>query len=70
VPAFLDRRRDVFGEPRAEHANAVPLGLRGPFVVGVLPRPQHGDGKNGEFRTVVPRLTLLWVGSNKSDDRY
>src|SRR6266851_3370588 len=33
VRAFLNRRRDVFGEPRTEHADAMPLGLRGPFVV-------------------------------------
>ncbi len=44
VRAFLNRRRDVFGEPRAEDANAVPLGLRGPFVVSVLPRPLRRDG--------------------------
>jgi len=25
---FLDRRRDVFGEPRAEHTDAMPFGLR------------------------------------------
>ena len=30
VRTFLDRRRDVLGEPRAEHANAIPLGLRVP----------------------------------------
>ncbi len=36
------------------------LGLRGPFVVGVLPRALRRDGKNGELRAVVvPRLTLL-----------
>ncbi len=70
VRAFLDRRRDVFGEPRAEHANAVPLGFRRPFVVGVLPRPLRGDGKNGELRAVVvPRLTLLRVCADEADDR-
>ena len=57
VRASLDRRRDVIGEPRAEHAHAMPLGLRRPFVVGVLPRPLRRDGKNGELRAVgVPRL--------------
>ena len=71
VRAFFDRRRDVFGEPRAKHADAVPLGLRGPLVVGVLPRPLRGDGKNGELRAVVvPRLTLLRVCSDEADDRY
>jgi hypothetical protein len=53
------------------NADAMPLGFRGPFVVGVLPRPLRGDGKNGELRTVViPRLTLLRVRSNKPDDRH
>src|SRR5260370_41489568 len=71
VRTFLDRRRDVFGEPRAEHANAMPLGLRRPFVVGVPPRPLRGDGKNGELRTVVvPRLTLLRVCADEAGDRY
>ena len=71
VRTFLDRRRDVFGEPRAEHADAMPLGLRRPFVVGVLPRPLRRDGKNGELRTVVvPRLTLLRVCADEADDRY
>jgi len=71
VRAFLDRRRDVFGEPRPEHADAMPLGFRGPLVVGVLPRPLRGDGKNGELRTVVvPRLTLLRVCSDEADDRH
>src|SRR6266704_1437898 len=70
VRTFLNGRRDVFGEPRAKHADAMPLGLRGPFVVGVLPRPLTGDGKNGELRAVVvPRLTLLRVCTNEADDR-
>src|SRR5436309_6719641 len=67
---FLNRRRDVFGQPRAKHADAMPLGLRRPFVVGVLPRPLRGDGKNGELRTVViTRLTLLRVCADEADDR-
>ena len=71
VRTFLDCRRDVFGEPRAEHADAMPLGLRRPFVVGVLPRPLRGDGNNGELRAVVvPRLTLLGVCADEADDRY
>jgi hypothetical protein len=49
VRTFLDRRRDVFGEPRPKHADAMPFGLRRPFVVGVLPRPLRRDGKNGEL---------------------
>jgi PadR family transcriptional regulator PadR len=44
------------------NADTVPLGLRRPLVVGALPRPLRGDGKNGELRAVVvPRLTLLRV---------
>ncbi len=71
VRTFLDGRRDVFGEPRAEHADAMPLGLRRPFVFGVLPRSLRRDGKNGELRTVVvPRLTLLRVCADEADDRY
>jgi hypothetical protein len=50
--------------------DAMPLDFRDPFVFGVFPGALCGDGKNGEFRTVVPRLTLLRVGSNESDDRY
>src|SRR5260370_21241761 len=69
--SFLDRRRHVFGEPRPEHADAMPLRFRRPFVVGVLPRPLRGDGKNGELRTViVPRLTLLRVCADEADDRH
>ncbi len=71
VRPFFDRRCDVFGQPRAENANAMPLGFRGPFVVCVFPRPLCGDGKNGELRTVVvPRLTLFRVCADKPDDRY
>jgi hypothetical protein len=71
VRTFLDCRRDVFGEPWAEHTNAVPLGLRRPFVVGVLPRPLRGDGKYDELRAVVvPRLTLLRVCTDEADDRH
>ena len=71
VRTFLDRRRDVFGEPRAKHTDAVPLGLRGPLVVGVLPRPLRRDGQNSELRAVVvPRLTLLRVSADEADDRH
>jgi hypothetical protein len=68
--AFLDRRRDVVGKPRTEDADAVPFGFRGPLVMGVLPGALRGDGKNGELRTVVPRLTLLRVRTNKPDESY
>src|SRR5712692_5333245 len=68
---FLDRRSDVFRQPRTEHANAMPLGFRGPFVVRVLPRSLRGDGKNSELRAVVvPRLTLLRVCTDEADDRH
>ena len=70
VRALLDRSQDVLGETRTEDADAVPLGFRGPLVVGVFPRALRGDGQHGELGTVVPRLTLLRVGSNKSDEGY
>jgi hypothetical protein len=61
----------LFKELIPYNADAVPLGLRDPFVVGVLPRPLRGDGKNGELRAVVvPRLTLLRVCTNEADDRH
>jgi single stranded DNA-binding protein len=43
VVVFRPRLADVFGEPRAEHEDAVPLGLRRPLVVGVFPRPLRCD---------------------------
>ena len=70
VRPFLDRRENIFGEPRTEDRDAVPLGLRGPFVIGVLPGALCCDGENGELRTVALRLTLLRIGSNESDDCY
>src|SRR5260370_39008017 len=70
VRTFLDRRCDGLGEPRAEHADAMPVGLRRPFVVGVLPRPLRRDGKNGELRTVAFHLTLLRVRTNEPDESY
>jgi hypothetical protein len=57
--------------PIPYNADAMPLGLRRPFVVCVLPRPLRRDGKNGELRTVVvPRLTLLRVCADEPDNRY
>src|SRR5712692_11692274 len=71
VRTFLDCRCDVFGEPRPEHTDAMPLGFRGPFVVGVLLRALRRDRQNGELRAVVvPRLTLLRVCADEADDRY
>ena len=70
VRALLDRSQDMLGETGMEDRDTVPLGFRGPPVVGVLPRALRGDGQYGELRTVVPRLTLLRVGSNKSDEGY
>jgi len=43
--------------------------LSRPFVFCVFPGALCGDGKNGNS-TVVSRLKLLRVGTNKSDDRY
>ena len=71
VRTLLDRRCNVIGEPRTKHTNAMPFGLRRPFVVGVLPRPLRCDGKNGELRAVVvPRLTLLRVCADEADYRH
>jgi hypothetical protein len=70
VRSLLDRRCDIFGQSRAENTDAVPLGFRGPLLLRVLLGALRGHGKNGEFWTVVPRLTLLGVGTNKSDDGY
>jgi hypothetical protein len=70
VRAFLDRRENILGEPRTEDRDAAPLGLRGPFVIGVLPGALRSDGENGELRTVALRLTLLRIGSNEAHDRY
>jgi hypothetical protein len=67
---FLDRREHIFGEPWTEDRDAVPLGLRGPFVIGILPGALRSDGENCELRTVALRLTLLRIGSNESDDCY
>jgi len=30
-------------------ADAMPLSIKGPFVLGGLPGALRGDGKNGEF---------------------
>jgi len=48
----------------------MPLDFRDPFVFCIIRGALCSDGKNGEFQTVVPRLALLRVGPNKSDDRY
>src|SRR6202022_3880142 len=68
--AFLDGCGNSLGELRTEHTDAVPFGFRGPLVLGVLPGALRGDGKNGEFRTVVSRLALLRVRTNKPDESY
>jgi hypothetical protein len=70
MSAFLDVVENSLSQPRAKYRNAMPLDFRDPFVFCVFPRALCGDRKNGESRTVVPRLTLFGVGSNKSDDRY
>ena len=68
--AFLDRGGHMLGQPRTKYHNPMPLGLEGPFALGGLPGALCGDGKNGEFRTAVPRLALLRVGTNKPDESY
>ncbi len=54
----------------AYNRDAMPLDFRDPFVFCVFSGALCGDRKNGKSRTVVPRLTLLRVGTNKSDDRH
>jgi hypothetical protein len=66
VSSFLEVVENSLSQPRANYRNATPLDFRDPFVFCVFPGALCGDGKNGEFQTVVPRLTLLGVGSNKS----
>src|SRR5579859_3187203 len=68
--AFLDCRGHMLGQPRTKYDHPMPLGLEGPFVLGGLPGALRGDGKNGEFRTAIPRLTLFRVGTNKPDESY
>ena len=65
VRAFLDRLSDVFRKSRAEDADPVPLGLRGPLILRVLPGSLCGDQKNREFRPVAARLALPGIGTNK-----
>jgi hypothetical protein len=36
-------------------------------IIGVLPEALRGDGQDGELRTVVPRLALFGVSTNKSN---
>jgi len=68
--AFLDAVENGLGHARAKNRDAMSLDFRDPFIFCIFPRALRGDGKNGEIRAVVPRLTLLRVGSNESDDRY
>jgi len=70
MSAFLDVVENSLGQSRVKYRNAMLLDFRDPFVFCVFPGALCGDGKNGEFRTVVPRLMLLRVGTNKSDDHY
>ena len=42
----------------------VPLGLRDPLVLGVLPGTLCSERKHGELRAVVPRSPLFGIGTN------
>ena len=64
---LLDGREDVFGEARAKDRDAMPLGLRDPFVFRILPGALGSDEQYGEFRTIAARLALLWIGPDESD---
>jgi hypothetical protein len=70
VRALLDVLECELGQARAEDRGAVPLGLRRPLVLRVLPRALGGDREYGELRAVALRLTLLGVRSYETDDRY
>lgn len=70
MSSFLGVVENSLSQPRAKYPSAMPLDFRDPFVFCVFPGALCGNEKNGEFQTVVPRLVLLGVGPNKSDDRY
>ncbi len=70
VSALLDGCSNALCELRTEHADAVPLGFRGPLVLRIFPRALCGDRKHGELRTVAFRSTLLRVRTNKPDESY
>ena len=67
---LLDSGEDVLGEPGAEDRDAMPLGLRGPFVLGVFPGAPRGDREHGELRTIAFRLTLLWIRADEPNESY
>jgi hypothetical protein len=68
VGAFLDVLGHVLGEPRTKDRNAVPVGFRGPFVLGVLPGSLSGQRKHGELRSVATHLRLFLVRPDKADE--
>jgi hypothetical protein len=70
VSAFLDGVENSVGQTRAKYRDAMPLDFRDPFIFCVFPGALRGDGQDGKFRTVVPRLTLLRVCADEADDRY
>jgi hypothetical protein len=70
VRAFLDRGCNILGQPGAKDGDAVPLGIRGPLVLGVFPSALRSDGEHGELQTVAFRLTLLRVRTNEPDESY
>jgi hypothetical protein len=68
--AFLDGASHMLRQAWPEEHDAVPLGFRTPLVVGILPGALRGDGKDGEFRTAIPRLPLFRIGPNEADESY
>ena len=42
IRALLDRRCDMIGQSRTKDADAMPLGLKGPFSLGSLPGALRG----------------------------
>jgi hypothetical protein len=63
VRSFLYGFERVFGKTRAANTYAVPFGLGGPFVVGVLRRSPGSNGQNGQFRAAAFNLRLFRLGS-------
>ena len=59
-------RRRIAQAIEADHA--MPIGLRLPLALRVLPQTLCRNGQQGEWRAVGPRLPLLWVAPQVADD--
>lgn len=70
VRALAEVVEDVLRKTRPEDRDAVPLGLRDPFVFSVFPGPLGCDRKHGELRAVALRLALFGIGSYETNECY